>query len=50
MVDRLLRHPVPYMNESIGSYVLRLYSENSCEVNQIARLINLNLIVLHQKR
>lgn len=39
MVDRLLRHPVPHINESIGNYVLRLCSENSCEVNQIARLI-----------
>ncbi len=39
MADRLLRHPVPYTNESIGNYVLRLCSENSCRVNQIAELI-----------
>lgn len=43
MADRLLRHPVPYLNESIGSYLLRLCSENSCEVNQIADLIGFNL-------
>lgn len=42
MVDKLLRHPVPYINESIGNYVLRLCSENSCEVNQIADLIGLS--------
>lgn len=43
MADRLLRHPVPYLNESIGSYLLRLCSENSCEVNQIADLIGFKL-------
>jgi hypothetical protein len=31
------------MNESIGSYVLRLCAENSCEVNQISDLIGLKL-------
>jgi hypothetical protein len=39
MAERLLRHPVPYINESIGSYILRLCSENSCKANQIADLI-----------
>jgi|GEM_PF-3259225 hypothetical protein len=43
MADRLLRHPVPYINESIGNYVLRLCSENSCEVNQISDLIGFKL-------
>jgi hypothetical protein len=41
MVDRLLRHPVPYKNESIGNYVLRLCSENSCKINQVTELIGL---------
>lgn len=41
MVDKLLRHPVPYLNESIGNYILRLCSENSCEVKQIADMIGL---------
>ncbi len=39
MADRLLRHPVPYLNESIGNYVLRICSENSCELSQFASLI-----------
>lgn len=39
MVDKLLRHPVPYINESIGNYVLRLCSENFCSVSQISNLI-----------
>jgi hypothetical protein len=43
MADKLLRHQVPYINESIGNYVLRLCSENSCEVNQIADLTGFRL-------
>ncbi len=43
MADRLLRHPVPYINESIGNYVLRLCSENSCALNDIADLIGFKL-------
>ena len=41
MVNRLLRHPVPFINESIGNYVLRLCSENSCEIKHISDLIGL---------
>lgn len=42
MANRLLRHPVPLINESIGNYVLRLCSENSCEVKHISDLIGFN--------
>ena len=42
IVDELLRHPVPYINESIRYYVLRLCFESSCRVNQITDLIDLS--------
>jgi len=41
MVDMLLRHPVPYINESIGNYVKRLCSENWCKLDQLTRLIGI---------